>query len=73
MLRTLGKLGLLAAAAWIGWEIYRRRAPRTRFALPAEMTYRDDHIETAAEDSFPASDPPSWTPMTALGHPLGDR
>jgi hypothetical protein len=28
-----------------------------------------DEIEGASEDSFPASDPPSWTPTASIGGP----
>ncbi len=28
-----------------------------------------DEIELASEDSFPASDPPAWTPTSSLGGP----
>jgi hypothetical protein len=28
-----------------------------------------DEIEASSRDSFPASDPPSWTPIVRLGRP----
>lgn len=43
-------------ATWLGYELFRKRA---------EIAHREEIIDETLDDSFPASDPPSWTPAQA--------
>jgi hypothetical protein len=45
-----------------------RTEPSKRAARPREAD-RADVVELESRDSFPASDPPSWTPVMRDGEP----
>jgi hypothetical protein len=71
LLRTLAGLGLIAGVGFL-LSRYRGRTPHREHALmgnPASPSPADDVVDETSEASFPASDPPSWTPTTALGGP----
>jgi len=72
---TLGRIAAaVGGAVLLQWAItghrpgYRRRVdrastPPVRRDRPARRVTPEDPVLTASEDSFPASDPPSWTPV----------
>ncbi len=43
-------------ATWLGYHLFHRKA---------EIAHREEMVDATIDDSFPASDPPSWTPSHA--------
>jgi hypothetical protein len=49
-------------------EAEKTELPRDQKTPPEPLK---DEVDLASEDSFPASDPPSFSPVTAVGPPNG--
>jgi hypothetical protein len=46
-----------------------RKPTRMQSRTDREATPLVDDVELSSDESFPASDPPSWTPVARIGSP----
>ncbi len=75
--RSLSGLLLTAGGGALAWwaasgiDLRRHHRGRLKAAMPASSRDGSDPVGEASEESFPASDAPSWTPITGNTAPAG--
>ena len=71
-LRELGFEAALLEGGFEGWKTVGGRLVAAKADVSAPASATDAEVNEASEESFPASDPPSYTPVSGASRPERD-